>query len=204
MLADLTLTSISALVVGALVLGWLVRLLVRHSRRADQRWEAVWQQVAAQLDGRYVPRAGSWWKRTSRRVEAVIGGHAVCLDHYVVSSGNTHVAYTRTRAATSSPRRLNVYREGFFSGIAKALGMQDVQVGDAAYDEQFVIKSDDEEWARRVLGQPVRASHLEDPKLLLRVDKGRVETIASGLELDVDTLVRRLRLTAALAFAVEQ
>jgi hypothetical protein len=75
------------------VLGWFVRLLVRHSRKADQRWEAVWQQVAAQHDGRYVPRAGSWWKRTARCVEAVIGGHAVCLDHYGLSALRGRAAF---------------------------------------------------------------------------------------------------------------
>ena len=106
------------------------------------------------------------------------------------------------RVATTSAHRLHVSREHFLSGMAKALGAQDVQVGDAAYDERFQIKSDDEAWARRVLAAPIRKQHLEDAKLQLRVHKGWVETFAEGFDLDADTLVRRMRLTAALAFSV--
>ena len=132
----------------------------------------------------------------------VIEGHKVSLDNFTVSTGKTHVTYTRARVATTSAHRLHVSREHFLSGMAKALGAQDVQVGDAAYDERFQIKSDDEAWARRVLAAPIRKQHLEDAKLQLRVHKGWVETFAEGFDLDADTLVRRMRLTAALAFSV--
>ena len=110
----------------------------------------------------------------------------------------------RARVATTATNRLHVYREHFLSGMAKALGAQDVEVGDAVYDERFQIKSDDEAWARRVLAAPIRKQHLEDAKLQLRIHKGWVESFAEGLEQDVDTLVQRMRLTAALAFSIEQ
>jgi len=36
--------------------------------------------------------------------------------------------------------RFTIYRRGFFSDIAKALGMQDIEIGDRKFDEDFVIK----------------------------------------------------------------
>ena len=204
MLSLLSIPSMVALVLGGVAaIGWLLRLVIRHQRELHERVEANWRAAAAQLGGEYVPQTGSWRRRTARRVDAVIAGRAVSLDTFVVSTGNTHVTYTRARVATTATRRLHVYGESFLSGVAKALGAQDVRVGDDAYDERFQIKSDDAEWARRVLAEPIREQHLEDGKLQLRVDKGWVETFAAGLEQDVETLVRRMRLTAALAFAVE-
>ena len=204
MLSRLTLPKIALLVGGVAAVAWLLRFVIRHERERNKRVEASWREVAAQLGGEYVAPTGSWLKRTARRVDVVIEGNKVSLDNYTVSTGNTHVTYTRARVATMATNRLHVYREHFLSGMAKALGAQDVEVGDAVYDEQFQIKSDDEAWARRVLAAPIRKQHLEDAKLQLRVHKGWIESFAEGLEQDVDILVRRMRLTAALAFSIEQ
>ena len=205
MLLRLSLASEIALLVGVVTaIVWFFWFVIRHQRELNKRVEENWREVAAQLGGEFVPRTGSWRKRTARRVDVVIEGRNVSLDNFTVSTGNTHVTYTRVRVATTSTHRLHVYREHFLSGMAKALGAQDVEVGDAAYDERFQIKSDDEAWARRVLAAPIRKQHLEDAKLQLRVHKGWVETFAEGFDLDVDTLARRMRLTAALAFSVGQ
>lgn len=37
-----------------------------------------------------------------------------------------------------------IYRKGFFSGVGRLLGMQDVEIGDPAFDNAFVIKGSDE------------------------------------------------------------
>ena len=47
-----------------------------------------------------------------------------------------------------------------------------------------------------------RRAHLDAPKLKLEVKDGRVETVQVGFDNDVDSLERRMRLTAALATAV--
>jgi hypothetical protein len=46
---------------------------------------------------------------------------------------------------------LNLYREGLFSGIGRKLGMQDIEIGDAFFDEQFVIQGHPEDMVRRLL-----------------------------------------------------
>jgi hypothetical protein len=61
--------------------------------------------------------------------------------------------YTRMRAPFVNPSgfRFEVYRKSVFSGIAKALGMQDVEIGDPPFDEDFIIKSADESRLRQLL-----------------------------------------------------
>ena len=50
--------------------------------------------------------------------------------------------------------RFTVYRKGFFSEIAKWFGMQDVQIGDEAFDRDFIIKGTDEAKLRMLFLSP--------------------------------------------------
>jgi hypothetical protein len=103
--------------------------------------EEIWRQLSAEIDGRYVERP---WK--SDKVEGSHGPWTVTLDKYVVSTGKTTVVYTRMRAPYVNPQgfRFTIYRKGIFSNIGKWLGMQDVEVGYPAFDEDFIIKGNDE------------------------------------------------------------
>lgn len=190
-----------AIVLG-LVFVLIVATAVVFARRQRARVYAAWNALAVRLGGAFVPASGSWWRRQSGRVEATIGEVVVTLDHYTVSHGKSSTTYSRTRVETPCRHRLTVYRESVFSGIGKVFGMQDLLVGDSAYDDRFVIKSDDEAWARKALNKVLRRAHLDAPKLKLEVKDGRVETVQVGFDNDVDSLERRMRLTAALATAV--
>lgn len=192
------------LAVGGVAVALLAWAAVHWGRKNAKRLKDSWTQTAEQLGGRFVPAAGSWWRRKPCRVDVAIGDIQVQLDYYVVSTGKSSIAYTRTRAETKAAKRLRVYRSSVFSSVGKAMGMQDLLVGDEAYDDVFIIKSDDEDWAIRVLDDLLRKEHLAMPKIMLRIDKGRVETTQVGFNYDVEHLVRRLRFTAALAFSAKQ
>ena len=53
---------------------------------------------------------------------------------YTVSTGKTTIVFTRMRAPYVNPNsfRFTIYRKGFFSGIGKFFGMQDIEIGDAS------------------------------------------------------------------------
>jgi hypothetical protein len=66
--------------------------------------------------------------------------------------------------------RFTVYRKGAFSGLGKLLGMQDVEVGDAEFDEAFIIQGSDEARVRTLLADPkLRALIAAQPKIRLTV-----------------------------------
>ena len=50
--------------------------------------------------------------------------------------------------------RFRVYRHGLFSDLGKLLGMQDVEVGQPAFDEAFIIKGTDEGKLRQLFANP--------------------------------------------------
>ena len=110
--------------------------------------DEIWQQFAAAVGGSF--SEGGFWNGS--RVEAGHGQWVVTLDTYTVSTGKSSVTYTRMRAPYVNPGgfRFNIYRQGFFSHLGKKLGMQDVTVGYPEFDEDFIIKGNDE-WKLRQL-----------------------------------------------------
>ena len=111
--------------------------------------EEIWRQLSEQMGARLVE------SRFGRgdKVEATHRDWIVTLDTYVVSTGKTVVTYTRMRAPYVNPVgfRFTIYRKGVFSAIGKFLGMQDIEIGDAPFDEEFIIKSTDESQVRTLL-----------------------------------------------------
>ena len=66
------------------------------------------------------------------------------------------IVFTRMRAPYVNPDGFwfRVYRRGFFSDLGKALGMQDVEVGQPAFDEDFIIQGTDEGKLRQLFANP--------------------------------------------------
>ena len=80
----------------------------------------------------------------------------VTLDSFVVPAGKVHIPMTRIRAPYVNPGgfRFTIYRKSIFSGIAKAFGMQDIEIGDSPFDDDFIIKGTDESQVRALLANP--------------------------------------------------
>jgi hypothetical protein len=109
----------------------------------------VWRQLSDEMGARFV--AGRFMK--GDKVEVTHGQWTLTLDTYTVSTGKVTVIYTRMRAPYVNPNgfRFTIYRRTFFSDIAKKFGMQDIEVGDEAFDRDFIIKATDESQLRSLL-----------------------------------------------------
>jgi len=128
----------------------------------------IWQNLCSEIGGTYVD--GGLWN--GDRVQAAHGEWTITLDTYVVSTGKSAVAYTRLRAPYVNPDgfRFTVSRRGLFSGIAKWLGLQDVDVGHPDFDEHFVIKGNNESGLRTLFDNPRLRELLEaQPEVLFTV-----------------------------------
>ena len=114
--------------------------------------EQVWRQLAEQIGASYVD--GGFWR--GDKVEARVKEWTVTLDTYTVSNGKSSVTYTRMRVPYVNPDgfRFRIYRKGLFSGLGKMLGMQDIEVGDAEFDEAFIVKGNEESRVRSLLSSP--------------------------------------------------
>lgn len=90
----------------------------------------------------------------------------ITLDTYTVHANNAHVTYTRMRAPyiNKDGFRFNIYKKSIFSGLGKIFGMQDVEIGDPQFDEEYIIQGKPEESVKRLLSNREIRSLIEKQK----------------------------------------
>jgi hypothetical protein len=101
----------------------------------------IWGQHAEQVKGRF---DGSGWG--NKVVVVQTGNWTLLLDTFTYMNGKSSTVFTRMRApyVNADNFRFKIYREGFFSPLGRALGMQDIAIGDPEFDRQFVVQGNDE------------------------------------------------------------
>jgi hypothetical protein len=170
--------------------------------------EEIWRRLSQELNGRYVD--GGWWR--GDKVEVDHEDWTFTLDTYAVSTGKVTVVYTRMRAPFVNPTgfRFTVYRASIFSTLGTLLGMQDVEIGDAPFDRDFVIKANDETRVRTLLSNArLRALIAAQPDVKFSVedDEGwfgsrfpdgvdKLEFVVTGVVKNIDRLKQVYELLA--------
>lgn len=131
--------------------------------------EEVWRELCQQIGADFVD--GGFWK--GDKVEVHHKEWTITLDTYTVHAGHTHVVYTRIRApfVNRDGFRFTVYRKSLFSGLGKALGMQDIEVGHSLhFDEDFIIQGNDEGRVKAFFANDeIRRLITEQPKVKLEI-----------------------------------
>ena len=113
--------------------------------------DEIWSQIANDIGGEFID--GGFWGFGKDVLVYKHGEWQLLLDTYTQGSGNSSTTYTRMRAPFVNKDGLyfKIYREGVFSSIGKFFGMQDIQISDPFFDEQFIIKGNSPEKIRRLL-----------------------------------------------------
>ena len=108
----------------------------------------VWKQLSEEINANYIER--SFFK--GPRIEYKHNNWTIYLDTYTVSTGKSSTTYTRMRVPFINQKKFlfKVYRKGVFSNIGKALGMQDIEIGYDYFDNDYIIKGNDEILLRRL------------------------------------------------------
>ena len=96
-------------------------------------------------------------------VDGERGGRAVRFFTYTTGSGKSRQTWQACGVRCENPQGLTFQlgTQNALSRLGTLLGMQDVQVGDAAFDQRFVVKTSDPEFLRAALLPEVRTSLLE-------------------------------------------
>ncbi len=122
----------------------LLRELFGPSR--DEIWSQLSQEIGAHF------QAGDFFR--SGKVTLSHRQWEITLDTYTVSTGKSSTTYTRLRApyVNQDGFRFTVYRKGIFSDLGKKLfGLQDIEIGDPFFDEQFIIQGTPEYQIQQLL-----------------------------------------------------
>ena len=153
--------GLSPLIIPRLKMG-ILRQLFGPSR--DEVWQKLSHEVGGDFDD------GGFWKGS--KLEVKHGEWTITLDTYTVSTGKSSTTYTRIRAPyiNKDNFRFTIYRKSIFSGIGKALGMQDVEIGYPQFDDDFIIKGNDENLLRTLFANiKIRELISAQPRIHLQV-----------------------------------
>jgi len=96
----------------------------------------------------------------------------ILLDPYMITTGDTTIMCTRMRTTFINPNAVafKIYHRSIFSGLGKMLGMQDIEIGDMAFDEAFIIKGNDVNTITRLFNRTqIKRSIMAEPKLALEI-----------------------------------
>src|SRR5688572_14101053 len=175
--------------------------------------QEAWTRLAQNIGGAWTP--GTWTQPST--VRAQLGGFDIALDTFTVSTGKSSQTYTRLRAPFVNARglRFAIHRASIFSGLAKALGQQDLEIGVPDFDRDFVIQGNDHERVKHVLSDPaLRALLVAQPRVRVEIvdDEGifgpkfgngvdQLSFVEGGVIKDVPRLAGLFSLLAGLLHA---
>ncbi|ACL75222.1 hypothetical protein [Ruminiclostridium cellulolyticum] len=133
----------------------------------------IWKLLSDQIGSEFIE--GGFL--SADKVIAHVKDWTVTLDTYTDSTGNSSTTYTRVRAPyiNKDGFRFKIYRKGIFSEIGKAFGGQDVEVGFPEFDENFIIKGNDEQKLRTLFANSKIRQLIEfqpDIRLEIKDDEG--------------------------------
>lgn len=117
--------------------------------------DEIWRQLSGQLGGHFVEGGifkGSVVRARYKQWTITLDSFSRSTGRLARSKGKTRTRYTRMRAPylNNDGFRFTIYRKSIFSGLGKLLGMQDVEIGDPAFDNAFVIQGNDEQKLREL------------------------------------------------------
>ena len=112
--------------------------------------DEIWKQLCSELGADFVQ--GTFSRQS--KVQVHVKEWTVTLDTFVMSTGKSHIPFTRMRAPYVNPDgfRFKVYRSGVFTEIGKTFGMQDIEVGHSEFDRAYVIQGNHEEKVHLLFG----------------------------------------------------
>lgn len=135
-------------VVLLLIVG-VIAAVVFGSVTSRQAMNHSWDRVATRLGVSLTP--GAWNK--SPQLAGSVSGYPLSVD----IKKRDKTAFTRFRLGVPDlPAGLKLKSEGFISGISKVFGGQDIEVGDAAFDDRVLVKGTNAEAVRAFLTPPRR------------------------------------------------
>ncbi len=203
MTLDLNFSAFCGIALPILVFAGIVALVLVLNYTSRQARLKAWGELAGNT-GLTCESGGVF---SPIRVTGTYRGHGLILDTFTRSSGKNSQTYTRILLSANNPSNLAlaIYEEGVMSKVGKALGMQDIQVGDADLDRRFIVKGRPEDAVVNLFAfGNLRQRLLDARSLNLTLNGDQVRFEARGVELDIGRLQSLFDLMSELADAVEK
>lgn len=130
-----------------------------------QPLKEVWGHLAEEIDGTF--------EKTSvlkaPRLEKAYKNWTILLDTYTVNTGKSSVTYTRMRVPYKCENDISfkLTRKNIFSGIGRMFGMPVVETYDYDFNDEFVLKSNDENVVKEIFQNSELKDRIKTQKRLI-------------------------------------
>ena len=186
------------LVFGVIALSIVIGYVVLAGRRQ------AWSQLADRAGLNF--EAGNFFG-SGITVSGVYQGHQLTLSTFTRHTGKSSTTYTRLVLFMNrqSSLDLSLSTEGVFSKMGKMLGMKDIQTGDEAIDQRYVIKGQPENQVVSILqNYDLRQKLVEAPSVSVQVKGQEITYEKRGVEQNENNLIALFDLLTSLANAIER
>ena len=198
MFIDNDLWFIILLILGIIAVVIIINYVILASRRR------VWEELAARLGLTYAP--GNWLG-SGLSISGTYHNQHLTLDKFTRSTGKNSTTYTRIVLILKQPTRLElvITTEGLFSRIGKLLGAKEIQTGDEALDQRYIIKGQPENMIASLLqSYDLRQKLVEAPSLHIKVQGQEIYYEKRGFNKDENNLIALLDLMTSLAGGIDR
>lgn len=109
--------------------------------------DAVWDKINNNIADK-ISEPGFFKKNT---IELNVKDWIITLDTYTSGSN----VYTRIRVpyVNSSGFRFKIFRKGLITNVMKLFGMQDIEIGQSSFDNDFIIQGNDAKKVKEMLSE---------------------------------------------------
>ncbi|MCK6445255.1 MAG: hypothetical protein L6Q99_02590 [Planctomycetes bacterium] len=174
---------------------WRVRVV-------QQRTAAAWQRFASERGLRFVRPQTAWWQGSRFHIEGEVRGVDFRIEKHVVRRGKNTQLYTllTARGVERTSSELKVVPNDLGAKITGFFGVKGTPLGDAEFDQRFVVRGGGAERPSDVLHEALRAKLGEfEPFTELVLHHDRLTLRWLKLEPNPEKLQRAIEL-AVLAF----
>jgi hypothetical protein len=173
---------VSVSVVILLLLLWIGVSQIRRNQR-----DTVWRQFASEIGAEFID--GGFFR--SSKVQAQVAGRMITLDTYSVSSEDSSEIYTRVRAPIQNRDgfQFAIFRTGLVAKLDKALGAQDIEIGDPDFDQAFTLRSNNVSKTQALFSNPKIRQLIQAQKFSsFGIKKNELSYDTKGIVRDVERL----------------
>ncbi|VGO17031.1 hypothetical protein PDESU_05625 [Pontiella desulfatans] len=132
----------------------IVGVVIYFGMANNKKNQAAWQAAADRLNLAYY--GGGFGSMGT--ISGSVDGHRINISTFTKGSGNSSQAYTKYTVEYRHRIKTDVKmtRQGALHKLGKVFGLEDITVGDAAFDEQVLVRGADSAAVRKLLTPDLR------------------------------------------------
>jgi hypothetical protein len=150
----------------------------------------VWSQLAKEIGGQYWEQPADYndLGGNGRTVLLTIKEWTIWLEAHMprrigLNEPGPELIHMRAPYEDKDGFRFMIFRKHFLTGVEKFLGMQDIEIGEPDFDDEFVIKGNDEVKVRALFADP-RLRQLIQSQPYVSLQNGKSEILPGSNSLE--------------------